>query len=154
MSTGKNVQGDRLEQEVPSTTGAAITAPEPPGNDSGQANTQVPGAAVIPPVVTPSVGNEQIIEAQVSYLLSHHYILTVFSIHARESLPLLPAKTLYNRVRRKPPKLIRLSETHGMPSPFTTQSRRLYILTRNRTSYTTSLTSSIIDYQYVDKVKN
>ena len=75
MSTGKNVQGEHLEQEVPSTTGAAITAPEPPGNDNGQANTQVPGAAVIPPVVTPFDGNEQIIEAQVSYMLSHHYIL-------------------------------------------------------------------------------
>jgi hypothetical protein len=146
MSTGKNVQGEHLEQEVPSTTGAAITAPEPPGNDSGQANTQVPGAAVITPVLTHSVGNEQIIEAQVSYMLSHHYILTVFSIYARECLPLL-AKKLYNRVRRKPPKLIRLLETHRMPSPFTTQSRRLYILTRNRTSYTTSLTSSITDYQ-------
>jgi hypothetical protein len=44
--------------------------------------------------------------------------------------------------------MIRLLESHRMPLPLITQSRRLYSLTLNRNSYTASLTSSILDYQY------
>jgi len=67
MSASKNGQDESPEQEIQPITSPASTTPETSGNDLVQANTQVPESAQ-----TPVVGNEQAIEAHVSYMLPHY----------------------------------------------------------------------------------
>lgn len=78
MSASNSGQEKDLQQEVQSSTNAAITAPEPSDNDREQANPQAPAA-----LLTPAAGAEQVIEAHVSYTLPHYYISTMPSMYIR-----------------------------------------------------------------------
>jgi len=79
MSASSNGQEKDLQQEVQSSTNAAITAPEPSDNDREQAEPQAPAA----PLTPAAAGAEQVIEAHVSYTLPLYYISTVPSMYIR-----------------------------------------------------------------------